>query len=503
MGFWLTLLLFLVLHPCVLAEETVYASIVVKGDTKIAETDDNFICATIDWWPPDKCNYNHCPWEDPQLYICHLRIRIGGSLQDQVVYDVGGLKYPCHPFRKMAYGLFGFSKGCLHMDRWDELNHLLSKTGKLVINILHAYLKVEVKHILLGRLYRFLYRAIVTFGLNALYGRQKIRKSVWGGAWDSSNALLFLWFVPCALKLLNSLNLQGNELSGSGIGASVGAVQYGKDLIYLKAIINELYANHKSKPSLLAPGGFYDPEWYAKLLEITGSRVVNAMTHHIYNLGAGDDPRLVSRILDPHYLNQISETFIKLQQTLEKHGSWASAWVGESGGAYNSGGRHVSNTFVNSFWYLDQLGMASKHNTKAYCRQTLIGGNYGLLNTTTYVPNPDYYRQDILHYKRNMDFLGTFREGSSFMNGLKKTVSWVGRKASAERIMREEYHLTPMNGNLRSQTMYLNGNPLKLTKDGQIPTFDPILVEVNSLVFVASLSIAFITFPNFEASACI
>ncbi|KAF6173520.1 hypothetical protein GIB67_042650 [Kingdonia uniflora] len=307
----------------------------------------------------------------------------------------------------------------------------------------------------------------------------------------------------------------------------------------------------------------------------------------------GDDPRLVSRILDPHYLNQISETFIKLQQTLEKHGSWASAWVGESGGAYNSGGRHVSNTFVNSFWYLDQLGMASKHNTKAYCRQTLIGGNYGLLNTTTYVPNPDYYRQDILHYKRNMDFLvhfcgtglwgkellelivmhhhfyvfmpivqkedliliqkilvrscsslclnfnfiiywqagitlllinlsnqtdykitvhnsiniylrtGTFREGSSFMNGLKKTVSWVGRKASAERIMREEYHLTPMNGNLRSQTMYLNGNPLKLTKDGQIPTFDPILVEVNSLVFVASLSIAFITFPNFEASACI
>ncbi|KAF6173518.1 hypothetical protein GIB67_042648 [Kingdonia uniflora] len=273
MGFWLTLLLFLVLHPCVLAEETVYASIVVKGDTKIAETDDNFICATIDWWPPDKCNYNHCPWgRSTALYLnlshpvlanaiqafSHLRIRIGGSLQDQVVYDVGGLKYPCHPFRKMAYGLFGFSKGCLHMDRWDELNHLLSKTG-----------------------------AIVTFGLNALYGRQKIRKSVWGGAWDSSNARNFINYTISKGHQIDSWEF-GNELSGSGIGASVGAVQYGKDLIYLKAIINELYANHKSKPSLLAPGGFYDPEWYAKLLEITGSRVVNAMTHHIYNLGAGE-----------------------------------------------------------------------------------------------------------------------------------------------------------------------------------------------------------------------
>lgn len=42
--------------------------------------------------------------------------------------------------------------------------------------------------------------------------------------------------------------------------------------------------------------------------------------------------------------------------------------------------------------YLDQLGMAAKYNTKVYCRQSLIGGNYGLLDRDTFVPNPDYYR---------------------------------------------------------------------------------------------------------------
>lgn len=42
--------------------------------------------------------------------------------------------------------------------------------------------------------------------------------------------------------------------------------------------------------------------------------------------------------------------------------------------------------------YLDQLGRSSTYDTKTYCRQTLIGGNYGLLNTTTFIPNPDYYR---------------------------------------------------------------------------------------------------------------
>jgi heparanase 1 len=58
-----------------------------------------------------------------------LRIRVGGSLQDQVVYEVGNLKSPCQPFQKMKGGLFGFSKGCLQMKRWDELNHFFNNTG--------------------------------------------------------------------------------------------------------------------------------------------------------------------------------------------------------------------------------------------------------------------------------------------------------------------------------------------------------------------------------------
>lgn len=76
-------------------------------------------------------------------------------------------------------------------------------------------------------------------------------------------------------------------MSGSGVGASVAAVQYGKDLIQLKSIINELYQDSNSKPSLIAPGGFYEQDWYAKLLQVSGSNVVNVVTHHIYNLGPG------------------------------------------------------------------------------------------------------------------------------------------------------------------------------------------------------------------------
>ena len=58
-----------------------------------------------------------------------------------------------------------------------------------------------------------------------------------------------------------------------------------------------------------------------------------------------------------------------------------------------------------NFRYLDQLGMAAKYSTKVYCRQTLVGANYALLNRTTMEPNPDYYRQEQIMFK---DMLGCF-----------------------------------------------------------------------------------------------
>ncbi|XP_076885876.1 heparanase-like protein 1 [Bidens hawaiensis] len=502
-----------------------------------SHTDDNYICATIDWWPNDKCNYDHCPWgsasalnldlSHPILTKAvqafeHIRIRVGGSLQDQVVYNAGDYSGPCHPFIKLKWGLFGFSKGCLTMDRCDELNQFFAKT-----------------------------RSLVTFGLNALRGRHQIKKGVWGGNWNSTNAHDFIKYTISKGYRIHSWEF-GNELSGAGIGAMVHAEQYGSDLVELRGIIDNLYWDIKPKPLLVAPGGFYDKEWFSKLLKVSGSQIVDVMTLHLYNLGPGMDPNLMKKILDPHFLSRASVTFNNFQQTLKTNGPWAASWIGESGGAYNSGGLHVSDTFVDSFWYLDQLAMAAKYHTEVYCRQSLIGGNYGLLNRTTFMPNPDYYSALLWHQLMGTGVLSVERinvgphlrtyahcskgksgitlllinlsnqtefklkvhsilnlnpskpkdQKPSFIHRIKSTFSWIGSKSTNEDLTREEYHLTPQGGNLRAKTMLLNGFSLQLTQAGDIPFLKPKAVDVKSPVSIAPLTMKFIRFPNFVAPGC-
>lgn len=37
-------------------------SVYIDAKSVIGRIDDDFICATLDWWPPQKCDYGTCAW---------------------------------------------------------------------------------------------------------------------------------------------------------------------------------------------------------------------------------------------------------------------------------------------------------------------------------------------------------------------------------------------------------------------------------------------------------
>ena len=39
----------------------------INSSSTIATIDDHFVCATLDWWPPEKCDYGTCAWGNASL----------------------------------------------------------------------------------------------------------------------------------------------------------------------------------------------------------------------------------------------------------------------------------------------------------------------------------------------------------------------------------------------------------------------------------------------------
>jgi len=78
----------------------------------------------------------------------------------------------------------------------------------------------------------------------------------------------------------------GNELCGNGIGVSVAADQYASDVAALRSIVENEYRGIEPKPLVIAPGGFFDANWFKEFISKSG-KSADVVTHHIYNLGPG------------------------------------------------------------------------------------------------------------------------------------------------------------------------------------------------------------------------
>ena len=195
--------------------------------------------------------------------------------------------------------------------------------------------------------------------------------------------------------------------------------------------------------------------------------------------------------------------------------------------AWHSGANGVTNAFTSSFWWSDALGVLAAHNHTVYCRQTLLGGNYGLLNRTNYQPNPDFYISQLFHdlmgdsvlkisgADDGYGYLRTYahcnRNGSGItlllINIAPKTTFTVGVGGNVAALTpRLEYALTA--DALSSRTINLNGSPLVVGGSGStlpplVPSTVPHLIDARDATLdVGPHSIVFVVLPDAVFSIC-
>ena len=196
-----------------------------------------------------------------------------------------------------------------------------------------------------------------------------------------------------------------NMFGISGIPSSYNAADYARDSIEFKALVEDV----APKLKLVGPGTFLtpaDPDGEegvgtalgpiaADILPLLPRRFYDAMNYHYYNglstrLPFG--PHIPDDPLDPAWLtDQVVRSARYMQGLGERYQPGAPLWLGETSTAAGGGQIGYSDRFIASFYHLNELGTLGRLGVSVLVRQTLQGSNYGLLDATTGVPDPDYW----------------------------------------------------------------------------------------------------------------
>mmetsp|Transcript_11409 Transcript_11409/g.12525 ORF Transcript_11409/g.12525 Transcript_11409/m.12525 type:complete len:475 (-) Transcript_11409:107-1531(-) len=424
-----------------------YTPVVLKIDTvgSVAyQISKSFLSFNFDWWPRGDPGWGNAgllniDLNNPNLNLLAknlspARLRIGGSLSDFIIYEVGDNHEKCT------------AGHCFNMTRWHQVNDFAKAAG--------------VK---------------IAFGLNEKYNNRKS-----GEPWDTSNAEAFLNYTAAQhFDTIYGFEI-GNELNHDLTPQDCAA-----DAKALKGLLAKYWPEESTRPLIIAPDDGFDQPWLEEYVKLTVG-ITDVYTYHKYN-GAGGNPNLHNEIHTASFVDKSNDTAQQVYSLIRQYDKKAQVWLGEGAAAYDSGQDNTTNTFSSGFYYLNALGALASNGHTGFCRQTLVGGWYELLNKTTFEPNPDYYTAYLWKHLMGDNVLSVtyntsqdvriYAHCSSDGNGqvalaiinLSETETFEFHIEGVEAFTpRVEYWFGAPGGNIRSKKTMLNGKILEF-KDGKLP----------------------------------
>lgn len=256
-----------------------------------------------------------------------------------------------------------------------------------------------------------------------------------------------------------------------------------------------------------------------------GGDLLDIVTWHYYPSQSYRCPVATQRakageVLRPRQLAEIDRWAAFVEDTRDQHGPQAAVWLGETGGAQCGGEPGASDRFASSLWWVDQLGRIARRGQPIVVRQTLSGGDYGLIDDETLAPNPDYWASLLWRRLMGTRVLPTqLRTGLGPVSAYAHCTRGEAAPGSVTLALVNVHPTRPIDVDLpdlgpearlylvrasspEAHRVTLNGKPLALTAEGAVPPTEGVHVHHPQLLSLPPHAFAFVTFPQAAASAC-
>lgn len=269
------------------------------------------------------------------------------------------------------------------------------------------------------------------------------------------------------------------------------------------------------------PAIFYNftSQWVRRVVSETAG-VLDVLVYHSYNNDA-----LQSKDTATFFLKQTEKQAQAYLEEASRVSPALPVWLGE--GAFHNGGCSVGgcNAFASSMYYIDALSKLAEMGHFGFNRQSLVGGNYELLDTDSLEPNPDFWVAVLFGRLMGSNVLKVTLTGAdedlhvfahcgneagtvtfAFANrNMKKQyqlnldVAGVGSSVSN----RSEYHLTALNRTDEfDRNVVLNGASLALPSYAKLPGLVPTIRPSAEPMLVEPFSVGFAVVQGVHPAFC-
>ncbi len=316
-----------------------------------------------------------------------------------------------------------------------------------------------------------------------------------------------------------------------GLGHHLSAAQYSKDL----RRFSELVRGHFPAARVAAAGAFLwpvmgepPPRLLPELLPLLGSEL-DVLTWHYYPQQSRRCWSATRRarsglLLAPEHLSEFERLSGYVSGLRDQHAAGAEVWLGETGGAQCGGEPGISDRFESSLWWVDQLGRAARSGQPVVVRQALAGAHYGMLDSKTLEPRPDYWASVLWKRLMGEQVLAARVERNERVRVYAHcTPPRAGVPTGSVTLLLLNLHPSqPVSVELAalaaqpaelyamtapaldSASVALNGAHLELAEGDRFPDLSgvPLQVDTDERVTLAPASFAYLVLPAAAAAAC-